>query len=68
MPPGPAARHQAAELGKLKPRLQRAYRQAILEDRWMPKGAYFNDGRYQGRVADPWYEKIDRAINQAQNG
>ena len=65
MPPGPEARQKADELAKLKLRLKRVYRQAILEDRWMPKIAYFNDGRYQGRVADPWNEKIDRAIERA---
>ena len=68
MSPGPEARHKAAALAKLKSRLKRAHRQVILEDRWMPKAAYFNDGRYQARVADPWNEKIDRAVTHAHQG
>ena len=32
----------------------------------MPKGAYFNDGRYQTRVAAPWNQKIDQALDHAE--
>ena len=66
MPPGDTARDKAAELGTLRRRLARAHRQAVLEDRWMAKSAYFSDGRYKTRVADPWHERIDRAIAHAQ--
>ena len=64
--PGVHLDQQAANLKKLKPRLKRAFRQVILEDRWMPKGAYFNDGRYRNRVAAPWNQKIDQALDHAQ--
>jgi hypothetical protein len=40
-------------------------RQTVLEDRWMPKSAYFTDGRYQNLVADPWNEKVDQAVLHA---
>ena len=62
LPPGPQARQKAAALAKLKPRLHKIYRQIVLEDRWMPKSAYFTDGRYQSYVADPWNKKIDQAV------
>ena len=65
LPAGPEAREKAAGLRKLRPRLKRAHRQAILEDPNMPKAAYFNDGRYEARVADPWTEKVDKALAHA---
>ena len=65
LPHGSEAREKAAGIRKLRPRLKRAHRQAILEDRNMPKAAYFNDGRYEARVADPWTEKVDKALAHA---
>jgi hypothetical protein len=65
LPHGSEAREKAAGIRKLRPRLKRAHRQAILEDRNMPKAAYFNDGRYEARVADPWTEKVDQALGKA---
>ncbi|MDP6778172.1 MAG: DUF4838 domain-containing protein [Candidatus Latescibacteria bacterium] len=63
--PGPEIQARAAELKKLRGRLPRAFRQAILEDRWMAKRAYFQDGRYEARVAEPWLEKVDEALAHA---
>ncbi|OGG52983.1 MAG: hypothetical protein A3F84_19235 [Candidatus Handelsmanbacteria bacterium RIFCSPLOWO2_12_FULL_64_10] len=66
LPPGPAAQEKAQALRRLPARLSRAFRQAVLEDRLMPKRAYFSDGRYQARVEAPWKEKVEKAIAHAQ--
>ncbi len=63
--PGPAAQEKAAALRKIRGRLSRSFRQAVLEDRWMAKGSYFQDGRYEARVAEPWLEKVDEALAHA---
>ena len=65
LPPGEEARAKARQFRGLKSRLSRAFRQAVLEDRWISKSAYFNDGRYQARVLDPWNAKIAQALAHA---
>lgn len=66
LPPGPIAQVKAQALRRLPARLKRAFQQAVLEDRLMPKRAYFSDGRYQGRVEAPWREKVEKAVAHAQ--
>ncbi len=66
LPVGPETREKAAGLRRLRPRLRKSHRRAILEDRNMPKSAYFNDGRYEARVADPWTERVNSALAHAE--
>ena len=63
--PGPEAQEKAAALRKLRGRLSRTFRKAVLEDRWMAKRKSFPGGRCEARVADPWLEKVDRALAHA---
>jgi hypothetical protein len=63
--PGTVAPDRVESLRRLPARLRKAFRQAVLEDRWMPKRSYFGDGRYEARVETPWREKIEKAVAHA---
>lgn len=70
MPPGPAAQEKARRLRGLPARLSRAFRQAVLEDRWMSRSYFDRDGEkgftYYAIVEAPWTEKVRRAIAHGQ--
>jgi len=70
LPRGPAAQEKAQALRRLPARLNRAFRQAILEDRWISRSYFDRDRRdgftYYVNIETPWKEKVSKAIAHAQ--
>ena len=69
LPPGAEAREKAHTLRRVPARLTRAFRRAILEDRWISR-SYFDRDRadgftYYNHVEAPWKEKVEKAIAHA---
>jgi hypothetical protein len=61
---------KAQALRRLPARLKRAFRQAILEDRWISRSYFDRDRRdgftYYANIETPWREKVEKAIAHAQ--